>query len=266
MIKSATIKTGFASQLEAIKGKNFKFTPGLNVLFGPNGCGKTSMLKILGAYSGTEAGWSKFIEPINLHLLMDEEEKKKVKFPSCFSAISPGKCEAKVDWDGTATFLTSATMDAVPSYVGNDSEDGLASASELIGQMVGKLSQGQVRIHRLLKMRELSKNLPDLTKLPGSYKSVNSSWTDAMDLFANYVKTLPREGPGTILLDEPDRSLSIPNQVDLWTIVMQKLSEKFQVIVATHCEYALYVDCNMIEMIPGYVDQCKNAIGKVNRK
>jgi predicted AAA+ superfamily ATPase len=99
MITKAEVLSGFAAKLPAF-GKSYEFGPGLNVLFGPNGCGKTTMVGILGAYSGTQAGWSRFLDP-------PFGEAKDTRFPKRFKQISPGKCEANVHWDGTANFLMS---------------------------------------------------------------------------------------------------------------------------------------------------------------
>jgi len=131
MITKAKATSGFSIKLDALKGRAYTFKPGLNILFGPNGCGKTTLLKILGAYSGTEAGWSRFLDP----------------------------------------------------SIGDDGRSGF-----------------------------------------------------------------------------PKR---FARQVSLWTEVLPGLAARFQVIAATHCPFALHLRDGLIEMTPGYAEECRAAIGRI---
>lgn len=253
MIHSVTVKEGFPLELPAIGKKTFKFQKGLNVLFGPNGCGKTTLLNIAGAYSGTEAGWSRFCEP---------SFSKKAPYPEAFGEKGPGKVKAKVDWDGTASFLMSPKTGNPLGASIDDSQDGLMDFGMIVGEIAAKISSGQSRIVRINKLEQVLKQVPDLTKKPSNYEHVNITWQEAMDAFVKYVKTLPREGPPTVLLDEVDISLSIPLQKMFWLNVMPNVSKKFQVIVATHCPFALAHRNTpaFIEMEPGYVHASMQAV------
>lgn len=253
MIHSVTVKDGFPLKLPAIGKKTFKFTKGVNILFGPNGCGKTTLINIAGAYSGTRAGWSSFSEPF------DSMEKD---YPKPFKRNAPGGVIAEVDWDGSPSFLMSPkTGESLGSSI-DDSQDGLMDFQMMVGEMATKVSSGQSRIIRLNRLADILKSIPDLTKLPQKYESVNSLWQEAMDKFVKYVKTLSREGPTTLLLDEVDVSVSIPIQKDFWTIGIPNISKRFQVIAATHCPFALaHRDApGFIEMEPGYIDASMKAI------
>jgi len=258
VITKAKVTKGFATKLPSFD-KEFKFQKGLNILFGPNACGKTTLLNILGAYCSTKSGWSRYIEPS-----FNDRGDKFVEYPKRCATIAPGrdenKCEAKVEWDGTATFFTSAeTSDAV-SHVLEGTPDGLLDLGQIVGEIVNKPSLGQKRIYRLNMLLTHSKEVPDLTAIPPEYNGYNDLWQKAMNKFIEYVKTLPRTGPSTILLDEPDRSLSIPMQVALWRDIMPKLAEKFQVIVATHCPAALSFKDALIDFQKGYANECLTAM------
>jgi predicted ATPase len=255
MIHSAVITSGYAAELPDLANKTFTFTKGLNVLFGPNGCGKSTLLGILGAYSGTRAGWSKFMSPMIL-------SGKKELYPEIFKHDSPGGCQAKVVWDGSPSFLTSPEVRKSPGGV-EESQDGVFSTKDVMREMFSRPSSGEMGIFHLKKMFEVLSRPPDLTMLPKDYMKANDLWKGAMDSFKAYVMALPKNGPPTILLDEMDRSLTIPNQVKLWSSVLPEAARRFQVIIATHCPYALVYADNVVELQEGYVDECREAVRKV---
>lgn len=252
MIRSLKVLEGFATKLPAIGKKTFEFQKGINILFGPNACGKTTIINLVGAYSGTKAGWSKFIDPFYA----------KEEYPGVFKTLAPGDCRAEAEWDGSPTFLMSPkTGDPLGSTL-DESQDGLMSMDMIVGEMMFKASSGQSRIMRLNKLADVLKAVPDLKKRPGNYESVNSSWQAAMDKFVSYVKKLPRDGPATLLLDEVDQSVSIPVQKAFWLQGVPNLAKKFQLIIATHCPFALaHRDSGgLVEMESGYVDASMSAI------
>lgn len=263
MIKSLKALSGFAANLPALKDRTFEFTPGLNILFGQNGSGKSTVIRIAGAYSGTTAGWSKYYRP---DIALGDE--KKAGYPERMAKESPGGCKAAVDWDGSPSFLMSPETGNAPGSSLDDSPDGLMDMGMIVSEMMAKLSSGQsrmVRFNKFLKMASDDKSIPDLTKLPDDYKNVNDTWQEAMKSFVDYVKSLPRKGPITLLLDEVDRSLSIPNQITLWTKVLPAIGKKDQVIVATHSDYALIHEKEIIELNPGYVAECQKAIKEIRK-
>lgn len=253
MIHSVTVLDGFPVQLPGIGRKTFKFQKGINILFGPNGCGKTTLLNIAGAYSGTRAGWSTFVDPL---YSMDHE------YPEAFGKNAPAQVKAKVDWDGTASFLMSPKTGSPAGASLDDSQDGLMDFGMIVGEMAAKVSSGQQRLIRLNRLADVLKSIPDLTKKSKNYSDVNDLWQKAMDKFVKYVKSRTLEGPSTLLLDEVDQSVSIPLQKDFWTIAIPNIAKRFQVIAATHCPFALVhrESPGFVEMEAGYVESCMKAV------
>lgn len=251
MIHSLKVLDGFPLKLEGVGKRTFEFKPGLNILFGPNGCGKTTLIRILGAYSATQAGWSRYVAP---SLFRGAED-----YPEILAKNTPGGCKAEVAWDGTASFLMSPQTGDFPGSAIGDSEDGLMSTELLVGEMMLKASSGQSRIMRVKRLLEMAKSVPDLTKRPENYDNVNDVWQKAMDRFVAYVKELPRKGAATLLLDEIDQSMSIPLQLQFWEL-MEKISKTFQVVIATHSLFALKYHEKMMEFVPGYVNESVEAL------
>ena len=261
MIKEVKVTSGFAANLPCLKDK-IEFKPGLNVLFGPNGCGKSTTLKIMGAYCGIKGGgWSRFPDPLDLKRGVGESIKK-TKLPDAFKGLSPAGCEAKVIWDGTPSFLNHSGNDNPMATVffesADESPDGMTDMHEQIGLMMGKPSEGQLRIHKLRKVLEIALKPPDLTKIPD--RMVNDTWKEGWTIFAKYVSKLDRTGPATLLLDEPDKSLSIENQIMFWKDIIPKMSTKLQLIVASHSPFCINVKANFIDMQNGYLEETRKAV------
>lgn len=261
VIKNVTIQSGYALKLSGIKeNPKFTFTDGVNVLFGPNGCGKSTVINILAAYSsvpvgmGARGGWSKYLEPT-----IDQ----KPRFPNAYISQSPGKCKAKIEWNGLPTFLHSASLSDAPIQFFGEDGDGIMTDVDQIQTIFSKPSQGQSRIVKLLKLKDTLKNPPNLRTMPAT-DHMNSTWQKMFSAQHAYLKTLSGEGRMTILFDEPDRSLAIPLQIQFWTHYLPNLAKEFQIIIATHSFVPIFVNkFSIIDMQKGYVRESCEAIRSI---
>jgi predicted ATPase len=133
MITACTFTAGYPLQLPLVGKRTFKFTKGFNIIFGPNACGKSTLLTALANYSSIKTGgWSKLQEPLDL---VDFGQQGEVELPAGYTKLNRKAFEAKIDWDGTPTFYHHArTSDSnQPSYFfesAEDSHDGITTMDD----------------------------------------------------------------------------------------------------------------------------------------
>lgn len=260
MIKSLQFTTGFPSLYPHLKDRKFEFTSGLNILFGNAGSCKSTALKVMAAYSGIRVGgWSTISEP---SLLAYDSIKH---FPFCYRNFTPTKCDAIVDWNGEPTFYNDSEAmgknDNSWFYQNaQQSSDGITTEAEQMDILASRPSSGQYRIHKINKIMRIIQNPPDLSIVPANITNKTLAQIEV-----DYIQSLPRNGKITLLLDEPEKALPIPKQVELFDTLVT-LSEHFQLIIATHSPFALdYKKANIIDVTPGYIKECKALIKKMGK-
>jgi predicted ATPase len=107
---------------------------------------------------------------------------------------------------------------------------------------------------------KIIQNPPDILQIPGNI--INKTLAQ---LELNYLMSLPRNGKITLLFDEPEKSLSIPKQIELFRVLTQ-LADHFQIIIATHSAFILdFKKVNLIDFTPGYSKLVKDAIKNINK-
>lgn len=250
MITHIQFKSGYPLNIPFVGNKIFTFNKGINILFGPNGCGKSTILKTIKAYCGIEkGGWTFINDPMALASNL---------FPTAYWGLTPSRCVADVGWDGTPSFFNDGDIkvDNTFFYMSNRmSDDGITSESEQMDLLAEKPSSGQYRISKINKVLNLIRNIPHYTDkdIPTNYK-----YTDCIKEL-DYWKRLSNSGPQSLLLDEPERALSIPLQKKLFSEVLPQFTD-LQVIIATHSIFCLNMkNVNFIEFEPGYIEECREA-------
>jgi len=262
MITKVQIKTGFMLQSPCIAGKVIEFKPGLNIIVGDNGSFKSSLLKTIAAYCGIEkGGFSEISDPAKLG------SASIGHFPYVYHRYAPGKTHAAVEWDGTASFYNDSDMLAKNdlSWFLNPkhSLDGITTEQEQLEIMTNHPSSGQYRISKINKIMEMLKSVPDLTQgLPLFFKSLSTETQKAAMAEVEYIKSLPRNGAPTVLLDEPEKALSLAKQLELFDTI-ENLAKYFQVIMVSHSPFVLFKKkAHYIDMIPDFAKTNKDLIKK----
>ena len=263
MIRSIQFATShYAAGLPCIGSRKFTFPDkGLIVLFGPNGCGKSTLLRGMAHGTSTErGGWSRPPEPS-----LGSAEKSMSQILERWGSV--------VDWDGTASlYLDSSASDNTPRDL-EENSDGLAEGDgEIMDTNIRRIfspaSSGLWRVSRLNKALDSLREgrIPDLSDV--QWQEHNSTWAEAGKKFAEYAKSLKTTEIPALLLDEPERSLSISNAINLFHKVLLVTGSLVQVFVATHSSFVLDLGDNphvhIIDMQAGYADECRSALQKIS--
>ena len=229
MIKSINIGTGL---LQDFWGNRVVFNKDVNVIYGPNGSGKTMLLDIIGHYTFVQGkGWSKEVSfsEVGFHSSLYNFDIKKdyLDQKSKF-----GICE--LDWDGVPVFKTQGILPKEwSSWVVSKIMCGCPNEEDISYDKLKTIhkehmSNGQTANFYINNLLELV--VPDLSLL----KSENKWSREYKNLVADYVLTLKGGGKPTILIDEIDGVLDFDNLYKFWNVSVPELAKRFQIIVITH--------------------------------
>lgn len=249
MIKSISIpQTAF---LHKFFGEKLTFTDGINVIYGPNGSGKSLLLSTLARHTFIQSkGWSKplsFGETSFISSFYKFDIKKYLAYAhdkySSPSKKIDGECD--IEWDGIPAFKSEGILQrghlsrvASEIMVGCKNKQDIPT-TEIMSIIDNNLSSGQTA--KVYVDNFLSMQVPDISE-PKSER-YNASYEN---LLANYVDTLPRDGKPTILIDEIDAHFDFDNLYTFWSESINKLVEKYQVIIVTHNPFFLDSSMNII--------------------
>jgi len=192
------------------------------------------------------------------------KEADPTVLPDAYHRLAPGHCRAEVDWDRSPTLFWNVPAGQVrPSYLFDDPEDspdGITDMDDQIISMMATPSSGQEMIGKLQRIEALSKKPPNLDLPPKDHWNEvwEQNWVDQR----TYLTSGPGGGAITILMDEPDVGLSIPNEYNLWTLVLPRLTPKHQVILATHSQMVprMPLDFDVIELTTDYWETCRERL------
>lgn len=271
--------------VDNLLGKKFVFEPHkINVIFGENAAGKSTIIKALAAYcqcgdAYNLDGWTNvnFVNPStskNFFFKTEEENDEKYMQQVVEDNINRFmRNNAVVEWDGIPvyndSFCNRKMAGSFGELTGSVLSDGLDEALWLTTHR----SLGEESIAILCKM------IPKLEKpftleecLSQVKKESNSIWENYQKALVQRLKRLNSgfsgEPVNTFMFDEIDKSMSISNVVTLYTKILPSLVEKTgcQIIIVSHSPVIMTEQVynsrfyNIINVTEGYAEECKSIL------
>jgi predicted ATPase len=252
--KSTTFS--YAKDLDFFKkSKHISFKPGLNIIFGQNGCGKSTILRMAALIMAAEQGGVSTITQ------------------SWINEIS--RCQSNTD----SSPLKGIHMlhDGQPILYGNPRNAvGLIGGgagfdddffTEGVANTMSKKSTGYTTMQRLGLMLEIAMKKKPFPASVENRVKFNSSISDRQGCIDAALKMQIGEmplGQQTLIFDEPESGLAVVAQRNLFSMLAKSaIDNNFQIIIATHSVFSLALnenEVNYIDMIPGYINQAKAAV------
>ena len=233
-------------EVEAYKGKTkFEFNPkGLTILWGPNGSGKSTLLKVLARLTHCEQGGTPLVTQTSVREVTDALDRDNPRLGVTLK--TDGKPVHYLD-PGAEVGLIGGQFDW---------DFGMEGMQTMFQKRTSSGQQVTARMNRILEGAATRKEV----EWKIQRKSVNDLWQGWLDVATQFLdKNIDEDGPPTMLLDEPTRSIEIPRQAETWLILAQQ--QKFQIIAATHSIFAMNLPgATYIDVVPGYLEKCRRTL------
>ena len=226
------------------KNTQMQFKPGLNIIYAPNGTGKSTLLKIMAQFTACEQGG---VSTITNSWVQDVSGYRDSKMKGL-----------AVKHDGQAVMYTNPRQ-AVGLFGGSAAFDD-DFFSEGIAETQLKQSTGLTTLYRMQRiLGVLTGKVQAPSKIAIKGGSLN-------EITKELLKASIPEGQKTILLDEPESGLAVHVQVNLWKMIEHAaIKLDLQIIVASHSPFALACKANYIELQPGYLNTSRSYIKQISQ-
>lgn len=231
--------------IKNLLNRTFEFSGDkINILFGPNASGKTTIIKTIARYclcgdNHASDGFTNIakVEPLDYGFSWSEKpDYTQEKLKNILDKKNP----AIIEWDGSPVYFENLDGRRQTGSIG-DLAGSLLSQKEEFLYLVNrsKMSQGQNSMFFINQLIKICDNVPtrdDYNNNLERYKN-NKTWYDAVKNSLYYINSFgDGDGKFTLLLDETDKSMDISNVLLFYKEFLPMLQKNFnvQIIIVSH--------------------------------
>ncbi len=262
--------------------KKFEFSENrINIIVGPNGCGKSTIIKAIAAYAGCGLdGFPSLIEPMALNYVISDAQTEADYDSQIEKSVTQAmKNPCKITWDGTPVYYH--------NFIGKT-----ANAGNEFGMLKGGfISNAADEAFWHLEKDRMCGGEKTLYMLDSLLKTVrepvcydellrydsgrtNDVWTntyEAQRRFYAKFRNFSYKRPCTLLLDELDQNFDIATNIDLYGTYLPKVVDHtgIQIIAVSHSP-VVFSDAifssmryNIISIDNEYTALCRERLNKM---
>lgn len=273
------VHIGYEFNLPSLMGKTFKFTPGVNIIVGENGSGKTSLLNVLrtithckGRFGSSIRGYDYW--ELHLHNLYESGYWHLAEVKSPYRRATINLRKGNDIEKGNEMSDGSAFTQSIFGSRRSNGEQGRDS----LNMMTAYLLKGdsafykENSIENEKKYEHLSFKKMVLDVIEKKMENCNNYYKKIFSTLLDYYKHNTLKGEEneaskksedlTILMDEPDAGLDIDNVKEVYKFITE-IPAGYQIIVVLHNVGMIHKlkewgKANFIELTEGYVDKVED--------
>ena len=270
-----TYKRPLASKL---LGKKIEFVSDkINIVFGENGSGKTTIINSLSNLCNVYNGWSDFIRPIDIMRVQSlGKEVTKESIKKYIKSTQSNTC--RIEWDGAPVYRHHIdTQRRRGTCVGVDMKEYINDCWWLMDK--DSVSSMQADMLMLSNVFDYMRTTVKFSNILATFKRASEIWNDlweqCFEAQRQYYEDFPMSQSddlqNTYLFDEFDKHLSITNAIMLYTDVLPRVFRKTgrQIILVSHSPIVLsrtVFDTNVYHIVSlddEYTELCTDRLRKI---
>lgn len=266
-----------------LAGRKFSFSPDrVNLIFGPNASGKSTLLKAMAGHAFCTDGWSGFVEPMQLDASLGRVGHDEYAAGLRRRITRMAGTSSEIEWDGSPIYWHNFENHKSHGCIGDLQGSILRSTGEEMFYIVGSrtASGGQKMFWQMEKLAGFMKENVTYDDIMEPWRQSygrladrpDDCWGMALKVQEEYYKSFPKSfeksGTNTYLLDEADKGMDILNTFAFYKEVLPGLADSYgkQIIAVSHSPVVLSDEIfksekyNIISMDEQYTAECRRLL------